>query len=58
MALLVILVYLVTTIAKQAIQKQKAQKTKKVITVPNARGGRSEIKLSDNSELGLIILLI
>ena len=58
MALTFIIVYWVTTITKQAIEKQMSSKKKKnkTIKLPDPRGGGKEIKVSDDTELGFIIL--
>lgn len=58
MALTFAIVYWVTTITKQAIEKRRSIKKKKnkTIKLPDPRGGSKEIKVSDDTELGFIIL--
>lgn len=58
MALTFIIVYWVTTISKKAIEKRISNKKKKnkTIKLPDPRGGSKEIKVSDDTELGFIIL--
>lgn len=58
MALTFIIVYWVTTITKQTIEKQMSSKKKenKTIKLPDPHGGSKEMKLSDDTELGFIIL--
>ena len=55
MGLTFIIVYSVTSITKQAIEKRMANRS--ITTkLPNPRGGSKEIRFSDDSELGFIIL--